>query len=524
MEAQQVLSSRQDRMVWISAAAAAVRAAFGLIWAINAYLTWRPEFASHYVGYLQNAAAGQPQWLLPWFNMWISLVTPAAPFFIWATRIIETLIAIGLLFGLARKWTFIVGGLFSLLIWSTAEGFGGPYATGASNLGPALVYVLLFAALLVFQRVLGRTPYSVDYYIEERFPGWHNVAEFAPKGVLAHPPARLSWPLQGAAIVGMALAFLFFFGTLQSALGAAPATPENASAAVTPLRLMSKDPVAEPQNAVVPPLLGNGDDVSITITTTDEEVEIASGVKSQAWTFNGTVPAPAIHVRQGQTVHITYVNNGTMKHSIDFHSAEIDPKVAYRDIDPGESLEYSFTAHVPGVFIYHCGTAPVLQHIAMGMYGAIIVDPAESDLPPADVSYVVVQSEWYTQQLNGNLLTGNFDKMLSVAPDAVVFNGIAFQYRDHPLQAEVGQLVRIYFVDAGPNLTSSFHVIGEIFNHVYPGGDATQALSGVSTYIVAPGQGVIFDLVFDQPGEYVMVDHSMRSAYLGAYGLIHVEP
>ncbi len=517
-------TNRQDQTLWISAAVSAVRAAFGLVWTINAFLTWRPEFANHYVGYLQNAALGQPQWLLPWFNLWINLVTPAAGVFIWLTRIIETLIAIGLLFGLARKWTFIIGGLFSLLIWSTAEGFGGPYATGVSNLGPALVYVLLFAALLIFERVLGRTPYSVDYYIERRYPGWRKVAEWAPQGVLEHPPARLSWPIQGAAILGILLAFLFFFGTLQSAVKASSATPQNASAAVTPLQLMSKEPVTQVHDPTLPPLLGTGDSVSITITTTDEEVEIASGVKYQAWTFNGTVPAPIIHVRQGQTVNITYINKGIMKHSIDFHSAEINPKMAYRDVDPGKSLAYSFVANVPGVFIYHCGTPPVLQHIAMGMYGAIVVDPADDSLPPADVSYVIVQSEWYTQQAKGNLLTGDWNKMLSVAPDGVVFNGVAFQYRDHPLQAKVGQRVRIYFMDAGPNLTSSFHVIGEIFTDIYPGGDASQKLSGVSTYSVGPGQGVVFDLIFNEPGQYVLVDHSMRAAYLGAFGVIDVKP
>jgi len=520
------IHNHSDRTLWISAAVSAVRAAFGLIWAINAFLTWRPEFAIHYVGYLQNAALGQPQWLLPWFNMWIGLVSPNPDIFIWLTRIIETLIAIGLLFGLARKWTFIIGGLFSLLIWSTAEGFGGPYATGVSNIGPALVYVLLFAALLIFERVLGRTPYSVDYYIEERFHRWQRVAELAPQGVLQHPPARLSWPIQGAAIVGILLAFVFFFGTLQSALGASPATPGNASAAVTPLQLMSQDPVAKPFDATLPPLLGEGNDVSIAITTTDKEVEIASGVNFLAWTFDGTVPAPIIHVKQGQTVHVTYVNNGTLLHSIDFHAAEIDPKVAYRSIDPGESLEFSFVPNVPGVFIYHCGTPPVLHHMAMGMYGAIVVDPVdeEQELPPADVNYVLVQSEWYTQRLRENLLTGDFNKMLSVAPDVVAFNGIAFQYKDHPLQARVGQRVRIYFVDAGPNLNSAFHVIGEIFTDIYPGGDPAQAISGVSTYTVAPGQGVVFDVVFNEPGEYVIVDHSMRSAYLGAFGLIDVTP
>lgn len=426
---------------------------------------------------------------------------------------------------LARKWTFIIGGLFSLMLWATAEGFGGPYTAGASNLGPALVYVLVFAALLLFERILGRTPYSVDYYLERRYPGWNRVAEWVPAGVFEHAPTRLSWPIQGGAVVIILLAFVFFFGTLQSALGASPATPSNASAAVAPLQLKSQDPVPEARDAKLPPLIGTGDSVSVNLTATDKTVEIASGVQYQAWTFNDTVPAPILHVRQGQTVNVTFTNKGIMQHSIDFHAAELDPKVNYRSVNPGESVKFSFVANVPGIFIYHCGTNPVLQHIAMGMYGAIVVDPSNaSAMPPADASFVIVQSEWYTQQVQGQLLTGDFNKMLAVSPDEVVFNGVAFQYKDHPLEAKVGQRVRIYFLDAGPNLTSSFHIIGAIFDKVYPGGDLTQGISGVSTYTVAPGEGMIFDVVFNQPGEYVLVDHSMRSAYLGAQGIIRISP
>lgn len=522
MQSQVSRPAALDNGLWISAAVSAVRAAFGLIWAVNAYLTWRPEFASHYVGYLQNAAQGQPAWLLPWFNLWISAVTPNAELFIWLTRILETLIAVGLLFGLARKWTFIVGGLFSLLIWSTAEGFGGPYATGVSNLGPALVYVLLFAALLIFERLVGRTPYSLDYYIEERRPGWAKVAEWARPEVLERKPVRLSWPAQGAAVLIMLLALLFFFGTLQSALGASPATPENASAAVTPLQLMSEQPVAEARDATLPPLAGEGDSVDIEIIGTDLEVEIASGVTYRAWTYGDVAPGPVVHVRQGQTVNLTYTNKGNMKHSIDFHSAEVDPLVNYRDINAGETIQSSFEAKVPGIFIYHCGTPPVIQHMANGMYGAIVVDPADGSLPPADQSFVIVQSEWYTMQYKDKLMTGSFDKMLAVSPDLVTFNGVAFQYKDYPLQAKVGDRVRIFFLDAGPSLPSAFHVIGEIFDQVYPGGDMAQAISGVSTYEVAPGQGVIFDVVFDTPGHYVFVDHSMRSSFMGAQGVIEV--
>ena len=150
------------RSIWVIAVTGAVRAAFGVIWGIDAYLTWQPAFADHYVGYLTNAAHGQPAWLHSWFVFWLAVVTPVPGLFVWLTRTIETLIAVGLLFGLARKWTYVLGGLFSLLIWATAEGFGGPYTVGAANLGPALVYVLVFIALMVFDRTQGRTPYSLD--------------------------------------------------------------------------------------------------------------------------------------------------------------------------------------------------------------------------------------------------------------------------------------------------------------------------------------------------------------------------
>jgi nitrite reductase (NO-forming) len=122
---------------WLIVAAAALRTAFGILMAIDAYLKWQPGFAAHYVGYLQNAANAQPHWLQGWFHMWLRLVTMHTPFFISATRLIETAIAIGLLLGFARRITYFAGALFSLLIWSTAEGFGGPYTSGATNVGPA---------------------------------------------------------------------------------------------------------------------------------------------------------------------------------------------------------------------------------------------------------------------------------------------------------------------------------------------------------------------------------------------------
>ncbi len=242
-----------------------------------------------------------------------------------------------------------------------------------------------------------------------------------------------------------------------------------------------------------------------------------------ASTWEGSVPGPILHLRQGQTLNVTFVNNGTMQHSIDFHAAQVAPDIAYRSINPGEKLDFSFVAATPGAFIYHCGTPPVLQHMANGMYGAIIVDPAEP-MPPADVSYVLVESEWYTAQAEGTVMSGDYNKMLSVTPDEVVFNGIAFQYNDHPLAAKVGQRVRLYVIDAGPNLMSAFHIIGGMFAAVYPDGDPKHALSGVSTYPVAPGQGVVFDAIMSPPGKYPIVDHSMRSMTIGTAGVLSVAP
>lgn len=523
MEMVSIVNQEERRATFMVAVSSAVRAAFGLIWAINAYLTWQPGFSAHYVGYLQNAANGQPTWLQFWFSAWIGLVTPAAGIFVWLTRIIETLIAIGLLFGLARKWAYVFEAIFSLLIWSTAEGFGGPYTTGVTNLGPALVYVLVFIALIVMDRELGKSPYSLDYYIEKRFPSWEAIAEWALPNRRREAARQIPWRYQGIAITLIVLAAIFYFTTLQSAMSGLPATPANAAAAVSPLSLASAAPAEQVRDAKLPPLLGEGNSVNLTIVSKDNNVEIASGVNYQAWTFGGSVPGPIIHVRQGQTVNVTFENQGQMQHSIDFHAAEIAPSVAYRSINPGEKIQFSFTANVPGAFIYHCGTPPVMLHMANGMYGALVVNPT-TPLPPVDASYVLVQSEWYTSQVNGNLLTGDFKKMQAANPDEVVFNGSAFQYRDHPLPVKSGQTVRLYVVDAGPNLPSAFHVIGGIFSTVYPDGDASHALSGVSTYEIAPGQGVVFDIKLTQPGKYPFVDHSMRNMLVGAVGIFEVNP
>jgi nitrite reductase (NO-forming) len=511
---------QQYSEAWPDVASAALRIAFGIIWAIGAAFTWTSQFAANYVGYLHNAAQGQPSWSGWWFEFWISVVTPNAMAFVWLTRIAETLLAIALLLGFARKTTYVLGALFSLLIWATAEGFGGPYTVGATNMGTALTYVLIFLLLIGTNYRGGTSPYSVDYLIERRWPGWRRIAEWS-HGVPMHPPRPSSAAAQVTAIIGIALLVFFLIGGLQSTMHVAAPTPTAAAAAVSPLTLASNEPIGKARDARLPPL-NPGASVDVTIESTDKTVAIANGVEYQAWTFGDEVPGPVIHVRQGQTVNVTYINRGMMEHSLDFHAAVTPPNLHYAEVKPGEKLTYSFVANVAGAFVYHCGTPPVLLHMGNGMYGAIIVAPT-TPRPPADASYVIVQSEWYTQQISGQLMGPSYEKMLAERADEVVFNGVAFQYRDRPLTVGAGKRVRIYFVNAGPSLWSSFHVIGAIFNAVYPDGDPRHALTGVSTHTVGPGAGAIFDLVIPEAGQYAFVDHDFAHLMIGAVGILDVQ-
>ncbi len=208
--------------IWVYIAAAAIRTAFGLVWAVDAYLKWQPEFQGHYMDYVTGIIQGQPAWLMPWFNFWAGLIQLSPHFFAVATATIESIIAIGLLFGLLRKPVYILGILFALLIWMIPEGFGGPYASGSTDVGAGLIYVFVFMALIVMQYVLGRSPYSVDNYIEKRWPGWKAVAETAPAEMLEHEPPRLSWNTQVGIILLLLLMLLVFLAILTSEIKVNP--------------------------------------------------------------------------------------------------------------------------------------------------------------------------------------------------------------------------------------------------------------------------------------------------------------
>ena len=263
--------------------------------------------------------------------------------------------------------------------------------------------------------------------------------------------------------------------------------------------------------------------VAVHLGITHNVIQIAPGIKYDAWTFDGTAPGPVIHARVGQTVRVTLTNRAPMAHSVDFHAARIAPNVAFRDVDPGKSFTFSFVATTPGVFMYHCGTKPVLAHIANGMYGAIVVDPPAGTLPHADRQYVLVASEWYLGS-DGLKQPAALDmsKAHEMAPDWVTWNGYAAQYVKHPLAALPGDTVRFWVVDAGPSLNTDFHIVGTLLNRALLNADMTQYQRNVQTALVPAGGGGVFDVKIDQPGLYPVVSHSFASVDEGQVGLLNV--
>jgi nitrite reductase (NO-forming) len=265
------------------------------------------------------------------------------------------------------------------------------------------------------------------------------------------------------------------------------------------------------------------------IPMTHDTIEIANGVRYVGWTFGGTVPGPTIRVREGDVVRINLINEARdMAHSIDFHASRIPMNHAMKSIAPGDSLQFEFTATTAGVFMVHCGTPPVLMHIAQGMYMAIIVDPRGGWPTKVDKEFVVIQSEFYAKPsvTDATVQEGDWNAMLADEATHVVFNGRANQYVGAPFEVAEGDRVRIFVMNAGPNRGSAFHVVGAIFDAVYPSGNPSEVLHGVQTWNVAVGGGAVFETTFEAgmsgTGSYAFVTHAFADATKGAVGMIKV--
>jgi nitrite reductase (NO-forming) len=294
----------------------------------------------------------------------------------------------------------------------------------------------------------------------------------------------------------------------------------SAAAAFDPMaKPAASDPYRDPRLAPAPA----GHVHKVTIRAQDKELTVAPGVRQLMWTFNGTVPGPILHGHVGDTFDITFVNDTQMGHSIDFHAGEVSPDQVMRTIAPGQSLHYRFRADHSGIWMYHCSTMPMTMHIGNGMYGAVVIDPP--NLPPVDQEYVLVQSELYLGAQGG---VGNAAAMAAGKPDAVVFNGESNQYDTHPLTAKPGQRVRIWVLDAGLSLPTSFHVVGTQFDTVFsegayllrrgnPEDGAAQVLA------LQPAQGGFVEFTVPAAGHYAIVSHRMADAERGAHGILLVK-
>ena len=268
--------------------------------------------------------------------------------------------------------------------------------------------------------------------------------------------------------------------------------------------------------------------VRVKMETVEKTMTMEDGVEYHYWTFNGDVPGQMIRVREGDTVEVEFSNNpsSTVPHNVDFHAATGPGGGAEATFTaPGHTSTFSFKALQAGLYIYHCAVAPVGMHIANGMYGLILVEPKEG-LPKVDKEFYIVQGDFYTKGKKGaqGLQPFDMDKAIAEQPEYVVFNGhVGSIAGDNALKAKTGETVRMYVGNGGPNLVSSFHVIGEIFDKVYVEGGKLINENVQSTVIPAGGAAMI-EFKVDIPGSYTVVDHSLFRAFnKGALGQLKVE-
>jgi nitrite reductase (NO-forming) len=277
------------------------------------------------------------------------------------------------------------------------------------------------------------------------------------------------------------------------------------------------------RDAVAPARLsGEVHDVDLVIE--EREMTVAEGFVQKVWTFGGTVPGPVIRVKVGDTirVHLRNAETNQLPHSIDFHSSQVAWNDEMTSINVGEEKIYEWTADYAGVWMYHCGTSPALHHIANGMYGMVVVEPAEG-LPPVDNEFTLVQSEWYLGP-QGDITDLAKAAAAAPAPDFVVFNGVANQYVDAPLAVGTGESVRMFVLNAGPSVDSSFHVVGTIFDTVIKEGVALRKGNtgswGAQAMDLSPAQGGIVEFTTAEDGLYPFVTHAFNFVGRGALGLV----
>ncbi|GAA4661658.1 multicopper oxidase domain-containing protein [Arthrobacter cryoconiti] len=344
--------------------------------------------------------------------------------------------------------------------------------------------------------------------------GWCSIAGHKQQGMvfsIAVTGGPIAAP-SASATPGGGMAGMDHSGAGSSATG-----PSAASL----LDFMKKAPADFTAHDPVIPALPQGNVHKVAMKVTEQKQDVAVGVNQTLWTFNGTAPGPTLRGKVGDKFIITLTNDGSLGHSIDLHAGALAPDQPMRTINPGETLTYSFTATRAGIWMYHCSTMPMSLHIANGMFGAVIIDPP--GLPSVDKEYVLIQSELYLGPQGG---VADLAKIQAEKPDAVVFNGYANQYDFRPLTAKVGEKVRVWVLDAGPNKATSFHIVGGQLSTVWSEGryllDGSDPSAGSQALALAPAQGGFVELTFPEAGNYPFVSHYMVDAERGAHGIFAI--
>ena len=266
-----------------------------------------------------------------------------------------------------------------------------------------------------------------------------------------------------------------------------------------------------------------GDLIDVEMVVEEKLATVAEGYVQQIWTFNGTTPGPVIRTQVGDTVRVHLINppEASASHSVDFHASQVAWNDEMRSLAPGEELVYEFTTDYAGVWMYHCGTDPVLHHIANGMFGMVIVEP-EGGLEPMQNEFFMVQHEWYLGP-QGEVSSFGKANQAAPAPDFVMFNGVAFQYRDNPIEVPTGEEFRLFVLNVGPSIDSSFHIVGTIFDTVIKEGvkleRGNEGNWGSQAVDLAPAQGAVIELQAAEDGLYPMVTHAFNFPGRGALGL-----
>ena len=338
-----------------------------------------------------------------------------------------------------------------------------------------------------------------------------------------------------------ALALFFALLALLMTVGMAGCKAVDADAAVpanrtvVPVRAPSDEIIGQEvavltQAPNVPPAItrNHATKVIVNIEVIEKTMRLADSVTYNMWTFGGSVPGQFVRVREGDLVELHLKNDKTssMPHNIDLHAVTGPGGGAKSSMTlPGGESVFTFTALNPGLYVYHCATMPIPMHMANGMYGMILVEP-KAGLPKVDREFYVMQSEFYTKGKFGEKGLQQFDmeKGLDERPPYVVFNGsVGALTGEHALQAKVGERIRLFVGDAGPNLVSSFHVIGEVFDNVYQEGGTVATQHNVQTTLIPAGGAAIVEFGAEKTGDLIMVDHSIfRAMNKGAVGMIHV--